>query len=193
MLLAINCIDLTTLSGDDTASNISRLCWRATNPLCGSIVDKLIQLGHSPVTTGAVCGKPFGYVRSSLSLNLNLYTCTFTVYPLRVKDCKYYLNVFKSPVPIASVVANFPAGQGIGSNILAEIKYATECGANEIDIVINRTLVLTGQWLELYEEIRQVALLCNQLNVHLKVILSYGELASLDNVYKVTVIWIVEL
>ena len=161
-MLAINCIDLTTLGGDDTACNVARLCWRANNPLSRVIVDKLLQLGVAPVTTASVC-----------------------VYATRVQDSRKYLDAFGS-LPIATVVAGFPAGQGIVECTLSEIKYATESGANEIDIVVNRTLVLDGNWKQLYDDIRSVALLCKQCNAHLKVILSTGELATLDNVYKVS-------
>lgn len=163
--MAINCIDLTTLAGDDTPANVGRLCWRATRPLSAPIVNRLKELGHEPITTGAVC-----------------------VYPLRVADCRHYLDKFGSKVPIASVVTGFPAGQGAPSCTLDEIEFAVKAGANEIDIVINRTLVLTGQWRALFDEIKPIAEHCHRLGAHLKVILSYGELATLDNVYRASMV-----
>lgn len=168
MLLAVNCIDLTTLAGDDSACNVGRLCWRALNPLCPPIVEKLKTRGvRAPVTTGAVC-----------------------VYPTRAAECKHYLNAFGSQghLSIATVVAGFPAGQGLVQQTLEETKFAIDSGANEIDIVINRTQVLNGQWKQLYDDIKSVADLCNQRNAHLKVILSTGELATLENIYKAAMV-----
>lgn len=163
LLLAINCIDLTTLAGDDTYANVARLCWRAANPLSNAVLAKLDETKHSPVTTGAVC-----------------------VYPEQVNNCRlYFANQGKYSVPIASVVCGFPAGQGDHHSTLSEIKFATSKGATEIDIVINRTLALTGQWKLLYEQINEIVHVCQQSGAHLKVILSYGELGSLTNIYKV--------
>lgn len=78
------------------------------------------------------------------------------------------------------MATGFPAGQTPLKTRLEEIKYAVEQGANEIDIVINRTLVLTGQWEELYREIQQMKEACGQ--AHLKSILATGELGTLNNV-----------
>ena len=160
--MAVNCIDLTTLAGDDTESNVARLCFRAGKPLSSPIVEKLRDRGFEPVTTGAVC-----------------------VYPARAGDCRKSFDRFKTNLPIASVVTGFPAGQGEHECTLSEIRYACSLGATEIDIVINRTLSLTGQWRELYRQIREIVLVCQENKAHLKVILAYGELATLDNIYKV--------
>lgn len=78
------------------------------------------------------------------------------------------------------MATGFPAGQTPLKTRLEEIKYAVEQGAKEIDIVINRTLVLTGQWEELYREIQQMKEACGQ--AHLKSILATGELGTLNNV-----------
>ena len=153
---------MTTLGGDDATSNVWRLCWRANNPLCDTIVDNLKKLNKPIVTTGAVC-----------------------VYPLRVEDCRNAFEKIGSNLPIASVVAGFPAGQGPSSSTISEIQFAVESGASEIDIVINRTLVLSGNWRKLYEDISNASKQCKQCGAHLKVILSYGELGTLENVYKV--------
>ncbi|KAI2797094.1 hypothetical protein RDWZM_007055 [Blomia tropicalis] len=166
LILAVQCIDLTTLAGDDTSSNVSRLCWRANNPLCKAIVDHLKKEEiNDAITTAAVC-----------------------VYPARVYDCSQYLGKLNSLISIASVVAGFPAGQGYDVCTSQEIKYAIESGACEIDIVINRTLALIGQWETLYEQIRTISQLCSQSETHLKVIISTGELATLTNVYKASMV-----
>ena len=52
---AIQCIDLTTLAGDDTPSNVKRLCAKARNPLNADI---LAGLGITELKTGAVCVYP---------------------------------------------------------------------------------------------------------------------------------------
>ncbi|XP_017476469.1 PREDICTED: deoxyribose-phosphate aldolase-like [Rhagoletis zephyria] len=169
LVLAVSCIDLTTLAGDDSACNVGRLCWRALNPLSAPIVEKLKEYAvargtteESPITTGAVC-----------------------VYPTRAAECKQYIEALGSAeLPIATVVAGFPAGQGRLSCTLEEINFAIGSGATEIDIVINRTLALNGHWKQLYDDIKSVADLCNVRKAHLKVILSTGELASLENIYK---------
>lgn len=44
------------------------------------------------------------------------------------------------------MATGFPAGQTHLKTRLEEIRLAVEDGATEIDVVINRTLVLTGQW-----------------------------------------------
>lgn len=79
------------------------------------------------------------------------------------------------------MATGFPSGQMPLKTRLDEIKYAIDQGANEIDIVIDRNLVLTGQWETLYQEIQQMKQICGQ-NVHLKTILATGELGTLDNV-----------
>lgn len=162
LVLAVRCIDLTTLGGDDTACNVGRLVWRALNPLSAAILEKLQPLGiEQPVTTAVICG-----------------------YPTRAADFKHYLNQWHSDLPIATTVAGFPAGQGTVEAALSEVHYAVNNGANEIDIVINRPLAIDGQWRQLYEEIRAVAELMRQKGTRLKVILSTGELGTLENIYR---------
>lgn len=167
ILKAITLIDLTTLGGDDTESNVSRLCFKAARPIAE---DLLLKLGFnyedsSPIHTAAVC-----------------------VYPSRVAETVQALTRlgYYNKIAVASVATGFPAGQTPLKTRLEEIKYAVEQGANEIDIVINRTLVLTGQWEELYREIQQMKEACGQ--AHLKSILATGELGTLNNVYKASLI-----
>ncbi|XP_030334766.1 deoxyribose-phosphate aldolase isoform X3 [Strigops habroptila] len=130
LLKAVTCIDLTTLSGDDTPSSVHRLCFKAKHP-----------------------------IREDLLKALDMHD---------------------------KVAAGFPSGQTPLEIKLAEIKLAVQYGAREIDIVISRTLVLTGQWEGLYEEIRQCREACGE--AHMKTILSTGELGSLANVYKASMI-----
>ncbi|KAH1013779.1 hypothetical protein HUJ04_002723 [Dendroctonus ponderosae] len=169
ILKAITLIDLTTLAGDDTNSNVSRLCFKATKPIAE---DLLKELGFSydkgcPIKTAAVC-----------------------VYPSKVPDAVQTLKKlgYYKKVNVASVATGFPAGQTPLKSRLEEIRYAVEKGANEIDIVIDRSLVLTGQWEELYREIQQMKEACGL--AHMKAILATGELDTLNNVrvYKASLV-----
>ncbi|XP_034502534.1 deoxyribose-phosphate aldolase isoform X8 [Ailuropoda melanoleuca] len=162
LLKAVTFIDLTTLSGDDTSSNIQRLCYKAKYPIREDLL-KTLNMHDKGLTTAAVC-----------------------VYPARVCDAVRALKAAGCTIPVASVATGFPAGQTHLKTRLEEIRLAVEDGATEIDVVINRTLVLTGQWEALYDEIRQFRKACGE--AHLKTILATGELGSLTNVYKASMI-----
>ncbi|XP_061865408.1 deoxyribose-phosphate aldolase isoform X2 [Colius striatus] len=122
LLKAVTCIDLTTLSGDDTASNVRRLCFKAKHPIREDLL-KALDMHDKGITVGAVC-----------------------VYPARVTDAVNALKAAGCNIPVASVAAGFPSGQTPLETKLAEIRLAVEYGAREIDIVISRSLVLAGQW-----------------------------------------------
>jgi deoxyribose-phosphate aldolase len=160
MLRAVTCIDLTTLAGDDTESNVKRLCFKAKSPVQQDILRDL-GVTNLGITTGAVC-----------------------VYPSRVKEAVKFLE--GTGIPVASVAAGFPAGQTSMTQRLAEIREAVADGAMEIDIVITRAHVLQGNWEQLYEETVEMRKACG--DAHLKTILATGELASLTNVYKASLV-----
>ncbi|XP_032109636.1 deoxyribose-phosphate aldolase isoform X5 [Sapajus apella] len=122
LLKAVTFIDLTTLSGDDTPSNIQRLCYKAKYPIREDLL-KALNMHDKDITTAAVC-----------------------VYPARVCDAVKALKAAGCSIPVASVATGFPAGQTHLKTRLEEIRLAVEDGATEIDVVINRSLVLTGQW-----------------------------------------------
>ncbi|KAL0602746.1 Deoxyribose-phosphate aldolase [Plecturocebus cupreus] len=111
-------------------------------------------------------------------------TAAVCVYPAQVCDAVKALKAAdcNSNIPMASVATGFPAGWTHLKTRLEEIRLAVEDGATEIDVVINRSLVLTGQWEALYDEIRRCRKVCGE--AHLKTILAAGELESLTNVYK---------
>uniref|UniRef100_A0A6I8PKL1 deoxyribose-phosphate aldolase n=1 Tax=Ornithorhynchus anatinus TaxID=9258 RepID=A0A6I8PKL1_ORNAN len=162
LLRAVTFIDLTTLSGDDTPSNVQRLCYKAKHPIPEDLLEAL-NLHDKGLSTAAVC-----------------------VYPARVRDAVKALQAAGAHIPVASVATGFPAGQTHLKTRLEEIRMAVADGASEIDVVINRTLVLTGQWEALYDEIRQFRQACG--DAHLKTILATGELGSLTNVYRASVV-----
>jgi deoxyribose-phosphate aldolase len=91
-----------------------------------------------------------------------------------------------SGIPVASVATGFPAGLTPLPQRLAEIRYAVGEGAAEIDIVVTRAHVLTGNWPALYDEVRQMREACGE--AHLKAILATGELKTLTNVYKASMV-----
>ncbi|MFO1175344.1 MAG: deoxyribose-phosphate aldolase [Paracoccaceae bacterium] len=155
---AIRCMDLTTLSGDDTPDRVARLCAKARRPLADHI---LHGLGLKDITTGAVC-----------------------VYPSLVPAAVKALS--GSGIPVASVATGFPAGLTPLPLRLAEIRYAVEQGAAEIDIVIHRSLVLNGDWPALYDEVAAMREACG--DAHMKAILATGELKTLRNVYKASMV-----
>jgi len=161
LLRAIQCIDLTTLAGDDTPSNVARLCAKARNPISPDLLAKIGWPEDTPFTVGAVC-----------------------VYPNRVLDAVEGLK--GTGIPIASVATGFPAGQTPLCTRLEEIRLAVADGATEIDIVIARTLVYLGQWKELYDEVKAMKEACG--TAHLKTILATGELPTYTAVYQASIV-----
>ncbi|XP_048357454.1 deoxyribose-phosphate aldolase [Sphaerodactylus townsendi] len=141
-----------------------------TSSLCGGVSVGRVATGVSAPFIGAP----------------NITTAAVCVYPARVADAVKALRAAGCKIPVASVATGFPAGQTALKTRLEEIRLAVEDGAKEIDIVINRTLVLTGQWEVLYEEIHQFRQACGE--AHMKTILGTGELGSLTNVYKASLI-----
>ena len=158
LLRAVTCIDLTTLAGDDTAGRVQRLCAKAVAPVRQDLLD---AMGIDRLTVGAVC-----------------------VYPTMVPHAVKALD--GSGIPVASVATGFPAGLTPLPLRLAEIRYAVEQGAREIDIVITREHALTGNWQALYDEIKAMREACG--DAHMKAILATGDLKTLSNVYKASMV-----
>jgi deoxyribose-phosphate aldolase len=155
---AIRCMDLTTLAGDDTDDRVARLCAKARRPLADHIT---VGLGIDMPRTGAVC-----------------------VYPTLVAAAVRALA--GSGIPVASVATGFPAGLMPLDLRLAEIRYAVDQGADEIDIVITRAHVLRGDWAALYDEIAAMRDACGA--AHMKAILATGDLVTLKNVYDASMV-----
>ena len=161
LLLTVSCIDLTTLSGDDTATNVERLCYRAKKALDFDEVDHPVGFDHEQVKCAAVC-----------------------VYPARVVDCSQtFKRLNESGINIAAVATGFPSGQYGLKSRLAEVREAVESGANEIDVVINRPAAIGGNWALIFDEISQMRKACDVRadsghSVHLKVIIGAGDLLT---------------
>lgn len=159
LIKALQCMDLTTLAGDDTEGRVHRLCAKAMRPLRDDMVDRLGLKAMPQV--GAVC-----------------------VYPAMVPAAVKALR--GSGIPVASVATGFPAGLTPLPIRLAEVKYAVGEGAGEIDIVIHRSQVLKQEWNALYDEVAAMREACGQ--AHMKAILATGDLKTLRNVYKASMV-----
>ncbi len=81
---------------------------------------------------------------------------------------------------VAAVATAFPSGRAARGIKLADVRDATDRGADEIDMVIDRGAFLTGRYAEIFDEIQAVKQACG--TAHLKVILETGELVTYDNV-----------
>ena len=153
LLRAISCIDLTTLAGDDTPGTVRRLCAKARQPVRADLLEAL-GVGDLGLTVGAVC-----------------------VYHALVAVAVEALE--GSGIPVAAVSTGFPAGLNPFEQKIGEIEASVAAGATEIDIVISRPHVLTGDWQALYDEVKAFRAACGA--AHLKTILATGELGTLRN------------
>ncbi len=102
------------------------------------------------------------------------------VYPTLVQVVKN--NLSDKNVGVASVAGAFPAGQSPIEIKVAEVKYAVEQGADDIDMVISRGKFLAGKYDEVQREVELIKQACG--NAHLKVILETGELLTVENIRK---------
>jgi deoxyribose-phosphate aldolase len=152
LVRAVQCLDLTTLAGDDTFGRVQRLCAKARRPLRA---DLMAALGLDDLHVGAVC-----------------------VYHEMVATAVQALQ--GSGIPVAVVSTGFPAGQTPMETKLREIELSVEAGAREVDIVISRRHALLHDWPALYEELKAYRQACGP--AHLKAILATGELQTLENV-----------
>lgn len=160
LLRAIELIDLTTLAGDDTPGRVRRLCGKARQPVRQDILDAL-GVGDRGLKTAALC--------------------TWHEF---VGDAVHALR--GSGIPVAAVSAGFPAGLSPLPQRIAEIHASVDAGAEEIDIVISRRHVLTGDWQALYDEVKAFKQACG--DAHLKAIIAAGELGSLRNVARASLV-----
>ena len=154
LLRAITCMDLTTLSGDDTDERVRRLCAKAIRPIEHELV-KQLGIEELKIQVAAVC-----------------------VYHRFVETARRALE--GSSVRVAAVSTGFPAGLSPLPERVAEIRRSVEAGAQDIDVVITRALVFDGRWQELYDEI--AAFKQASGSAHMKVILGTGDLLTLRNV-----------
>jgi deoxyribose-phosphate aldolase len=160
LLRAVTLMDLTTLSGDDTAGRVRRLCAKARRPVRADLLEAM-GASQLPIRVGAVC-----------------------VYHRFVSTAVEALE--GSGIPVAAVSTGFPAGLSPFEQRLAEIRASVAAGAEEIDVVITRSHVLTEDWRALYDEVRTMREACG--DAHIKTILATGELGTLRNVARASVV-----
>jgi deoxyribose-phosphate aldolase len=160
LLRAITCMDLTTLSGDDTDERVRRLCAKARHPVQQEIEQKL-GIEELQIKVAAVC-----------------------VYHTFVETALHALE--GSGVHVAAVSTGFPAGLSPLTERVAEIRRSVEAGAHEIDVVITRAHVFGGRWQALYDEVAAFKQACG--SAHMKVILGTGDLLTLRNVGRTSVV-----
>lgn len=160
LLRAITCMDLTTLSGDDTDERVKRLCAKARQPLQQEIIEKLgVQ-------------------------ELNLHVGAICVYHRFVETARRALE--GTDIHVAAVSTGFPAGLSPLEERIAEIRRSVDAGAQEIDVVITRAHVFGAHWQQLYDEVVAFKDACGP--AHLKVILGTGDLLTLRNVARASLV-----
>jgi deoxyribose-phosphate aldolase len=160
LLRAISCMDLTTLSGDDTDERVRRLCAKARQPIQQDAV-RLLGIERLNIRVAAVC-----------------------VYHSFVETALRALE--GSGIKVAAVSTGFPAGLSPLDERVAEIRRSVEAGAHEIDVVITRAHVFGGRWQALFDEIATFRAACGP--AHMKVILGTGDLLTLRNVARASVV-----
>jgi len=160
LLRAITCMDLTTLSGDDTDERVRRLCAKARQPIQHDLIQKL-GIENLGIKVAAVC-----------------------VYHTFVETARRAIE--GSGIHVAAVSTGFPAGLSPFEERVAEIRRSVEAGADEIDVVITRAHVFGAKWQALYDEITTFKNACGP--AHLKVILGAGDLLTLRNVARASMV-----
>ena len=156
LLKALSCIDLTTLSGDDTQGNVLRLCAKAKSPVRLDVLEEL-GMKDENIQVAAVC-----------------------VYHNLIEDA--VLGLKGSTIPIAAVSTGFPAGNIPLKEKIKQIELSVAAGAKEIDIVVSRNLILNSDWKGLYKEVAACRKACG--DAHMKTILATGEIPTYTKVAK---------
>ena len=160
LLRAISCMDLTTLSGDDTEQRVLRLCAKAKQPVQQSLM-KQLGLKDFRLKVAAVC-----------------------VYHNFVETALRALE--GTGINVAAVSTGFPAGLSPLAERVGEIRRSAAAGAQEIDIVITRAHVFGGRWQALYDEVATFKEACGM--AHMKAILGTGDLVTLRNVARASMV-----
>jgi deoxyribose-phosphate aldolase len=139
---------------------VRRLCAKARHPIREDLLEAL-GMGDQNITTGAIC-----------------------VYHRFVAAAVDALK--GSGIPVAAVSTGFPAGLVPHDVKLREIEASVKDGAQEIDIVVTREYVLTGNWKALYDEMRDFRQACG--DAHVKAILATGDIKTMKNIAKASMV-----
>jgi deoxyribose-phosphate aldolase len=160
LLRAISCMDLTTLSGDDTEERVRRLCAKGRHPIQPELEARL-GIEQLQIKVAAIC-----------------------IYHTFVETAVHALA--GSGIRVAAVSTGFPAGLSPLAERVGEIRRSVEAGAQDIDVVITRAHVFGGRWQALYDEIAAFKQACGP--AHMKVILGTGDLMTLRNVARASMV-----
>jgi deoxyribose-phosphate aldolase len=153
LTLAVTMTDLTTLEGNDTPARVASLCAKAALPDTDN---------PAVPPTAAVC----------------VYSDRITL----AQDALATLSPRSDTIAIAAVAGAFPSGRIAPGLRYAEIAAAALTGADEIDMVIDRAALLSGDYAAVYADVAAAKHYAG--TSHLKAILEVGELGSLDMVEK---------
>jgi len=96
---------------------------------------------------------------------------------------KHLDSIGGAHVPVAAVSTAFPSGRASMKVKIQDTQDAIDAGAGEIDMVIDRGAFLSGNYIEVFNEIVAIKEICGD-KAHLKVIFETGELVTYDNVRK---------
>lgn len=185
--------DLSRLTAVDTVGvneRVARLCSRSIK--AGSKHEGLLRiLSMIDLTTLEGADTP-GKVRQLCAKAKQLHAAlsglpsvaAVCVYPTMVSTAK--AAVSGTQIAVASVATAFPSGQSPLSIKLDDTRAAVAAGADEVDMVIARGAFLSGDYARVFDEIVAVKDACG--DAHLKVILETGELGSLDQVKKASML-----
>ncbi|MDR1345806.1 MAG: deoxyribose-phosphate aldolase [Bacteroidales bacterium] len=147
-----------------------------------SVIDLTTLEGtDTPYRIESICNQALAFADRNRNIAPPAAVCVYVPF---VAQAKKLLQ--DSPIKVATVVCAFPSGQAPVELKLAEVKYAIEAGADEIDMVISRGKFLSGSLQEVFDEIAAVREIC--ANVTLKVILETGELGSASNIYRASLL-----
>ena len=140
-----------------------------------------LEGADTPGKVVAMCAKAVGPDPVDPSIPSVAAVC---VYPPLVPIAAGQLR--GSGVRVASVGGAFPSGLSPLVVRLDEIRGTVEAGADEVDIVLNRSAFLSGRYRQAFEEIAASKEACGP--AHLKVILETGELGSYDQVRRASLL-----
>ena len=162
--LAISMVDLTTLEGADTPGKVRSLVSHAIFP-------DPSDRGAPRVAAVCVYGDMVAHAVDALG--------------------SWHVSRRPQGISVAAVATAFPSGRASLKVKLQDTKDAVAQGADEIDMVIDRGAFLSGRLGDVFEQIVRVKEACQRPDgsfAHLKVILETGELHTLDNVRKASVL-----
>ena len=129
----------------------------------------------SDASVEAFCRKALELQTTNYKLQ-TIHVAAVCVYPRFVGVAKRTLE--GSPVRVASVAGAFPHGQLPLHLKVEEVRYAVGEGADEVDIVLSRGALLSGEDTRVRDEVAAMKQACGRS--HLKVILETGELPTTD-------------